>query len=419
MSSNLTSRIAIIGAGVSGLTAGLELRERGFKHVTIFEKEHRAGGKTFSYPYKGAHFDLGSMMFSRTSEIARLADRYRVPYCALETKDFYYSKGKYLDPLTYTRQSYSLPDIFRSLHGLYRAIKTNQLTQAGYGEIDPELLQDFRSYLKAHRLEAAASSFQPAIIGLGYGYYETTPAVYSLKIMASMLNASLIRSLLTSGNEVCYFPAGWMELWEKIAEDLGVRKNASISSIQRKPKQGVRITAGRKTEVFDKLIITAPLNHAYEYLDVTAKEKILFSKIKSNRMISTLVEASTPMRTTFLADNSTPDRLGHVLGIEAYIPESRCSVLYQTVPEGMTKPKIRRLIIEDLKELGYDVQKIVTQKEWEYFYHVFAEDLSKGFYTSLNKLQGSRNTFYAGSVLNYETVDHCQQFATHIIETYF
>ena len=35
-------KIAIIGAGISGLTAGYELSKKGYK-VTIFEKENQLG----------------------------------------------------------------------------------------------------------------------------------------------------------------------------------------------------------------------------------------------------------------------------------------------------------------------------------------------------------------------------------------
>jgi len=413
------ARIAIIGAGVSGLTAGLELKKRGYKNVVIFEKMDRVGGKTFSCAYKGAHFDLGSMLFSRPSEISELADHYHVSYAPFTTKDFYYSNREYLNPVAYAHRSFSWGEMALSLYGLHKVITSNHLRGAGYGDIDPELFQDFRTYLKTHHLEAAAMAFQPAITGLGYGYFEATPALYGLKVMASMMDASLMRSLLTSGSRVCFFPGGWAELWERVAADLDVRTGVKISSIQRLPDRAVQIFVDGTMEIFDTLLITTPLNHLSEYLDLTKEESDLFHKIRSQRMISTLVEGSVPLPTAFLADNAVPERNGHVLGIEAYVPETHCAVLFQTVPENMSKEDACRLLTEDLKDLGCEVQKIVLQKEWEYFYHVTSQDLADGFYRTLNALQGERNTFYLGSILNYETIGHCQQFAKHLVEMYF
>ena len=419
MSSHLNTRIAIIGAGASGLTAALELKRRGYKHVVIFERDDRVGGKTFSYTYKGTAFDIGSMMFSRTDEIVKLADEFKVLYQSFKAKEFYYSKGKYLDPIAYALQEHSLFEIFRSMYGLRSIIKRNKLGEPGFGELDPDLFQSFSSFLRSHHLDAGARIFQPAVTGLGYGFFETTPALYSLKILASMLDTNLVKSLLTNGDHVCFFPSGWMKLWQKIAKTLDVRLNSRIASIRRDKGQGVEITVNRKKEMFDKLIITAPLNHVHEYLDITDKEKKLFAKIQHQRMVSTLVEGTAPLQTVFLADNAVPERMGHVLGTECYAPETNCSVLFQIVPKGMTQKKIRRLLEEDLAEMHCDVKHVVIQREWEYFYHVSSQDLADGFYDKLNALQGKRETYFVSGILNFETVGHSQELARHVVDRYF
>jgi squalene-associated FAD-dependent desaturase len=55
------SKIAIIGAGVSGLSAAVALVERGFRNITIFEARKEAGGRTRSYidPTTGDTLDNG------------------------------------------------------------------------------------------------------------------------------------------------------------------------------------------------------------------------------------------------------------------------------------------------------------------------------------------------------------------------
>ena len=40
----ITHRVAIVGAGPSGLSAAIELRRLGIRHVTVYEREQQAGG---------------------------------------------------------------------------------------------------------------------------------------------------------------------------------------------------------------------------------------------------------------------------------------------------------------------------------------------------------------------------------------
>ena len=51
-------RIAIIGAGFTGLTAGFKLSQKGHQ-VTIFEKEKKAGGLAGGFKEKKMGLELG------------------------------------------------------------------------------------------------------------------------------------------------------------------------------------------------------------------------------------------------------------------------------------------------------------------------------------------------------------------------
>lgn len=58
----MDTRIAIIGAGISGLSAGFQLKEAGFKPL-IFEKESYAGGRMSSENVDGFIIDKGAYTF--------------------------------------------------------------------------------------------------------------------------------------------------------------------------------------------------------------------------------------------------------------------------------------------------------------------------------------------------------------------
>ena len=57
-------RIAIIGAGVAGLSAAQRLKDLGYRDITIYEKEDRVGGKVLSYRHKGRVYELGALWSS-------------------------------------------------------------------------------------------------------------------------------------------------------------------------------------------------------------------------------------------------------------------------------------------------------------------------------------------------------------------
>ena len=57
----LGDRIAIIGAGASGIHMALSLKQRGFKDVTILEKTKWLGGKSWTINHRGAANEMGTV----------------------------------------------------------------------------------------------------------------------------------------------------------------------------------------------------------------------------------------------------------------------------------------------------------------------------------------------------------------------
>lgn len=67
--STLSARkIAIIGAGFSGLCLGIHLKKRGISSFTIFEKADRVGGTWRENTYPGAECDIPSALYSYSFE---------------------------------------------------------------------------------------------------------------------------------------------------------------------------------------------------------------------------------------------------------------------------------------------------------------------------------------------------------------
>lgn len=69
-----TSKVAIIGAGVSGISAAIKLIEAGFENVTIFEASSRIGGRinSISFGSGGSMIDLGAQWISGENTVFHL-----------------------------------------------------------------------------------------------------------------------------------------------------------------------------------------------------------------------------------------------------------------------------------------------------------------------------------------------------------
>lgn len=75
-------RVAIIGAGISGLVEAYELTKKGF-HVDLFEASNRCGGRiqSISNPFgEGGHFDIGAEIIDRShTGMIALCKEFNIP----------------------------------------------------------------------------------------------------------------------------------------------------------------------------------------------------------------------------------------------------------------------------------------------------------------------------------------------------
>jgi len=101
MEPNRPRKVAILGAGPAGLTAGWELNKSGeeFK-VTFFEGDSQVGGISKTVQWKGWRFDLGGhRFFSKSSRVNELWDEMLYPEVMLlrPRKSRIYYRGKFFD----------------------------------------------------------------------------------------------------------------------------------------------------------------------------------------------------------------------------------------------------------------------------------------------------------------------------------
>ena len=86
--------IAVIGAGMAGLTAGLELSRAGYP-VTIFEARERSGGRIHSIHYGEHVLETGpEFIHGHLRETLRLLKKYNITYVPVRGKMYHAKNGK-------------------------------------------------------------------------------------------------------------------------------------------------------------------------------------------------------------------------------------------------------------------------------------------------------------------------------------
>ncbi|MBS2040034.1 FAD-dependent oxidoreductase [bacterium] len=107
-------RVAVVGAGIAGLSCALELQEAGLD-VCVFEKEEQVGGRMSTRMRGGLAFDLGANFLVRSySSICGLAHRFGVGLKTLSPVRHLVLREGGLFPMNYTG-----PADLRQLGGLH------------------------------------------------------------------------------------------------------------------------------------------------------------------------------------------------------------------------------------------------------------------------------------------------------------
>jgi monoamine oxidase len=188
-------RIAVVGAGISGLSAAKTLSAEGFE-VTVFEARDRIGGRIWTDTTLGAALDLGASWIHGTTgnPIAQLARAQSVR--TIETDDSY---------------------VFRGGDG-------RRMTESE----EPDWMEEVASV--QHSAGASLNEINSRAYWLDQDY---------------------------DGPEVV-FPKGYAQILPTLSQDLDIQLGTQVKEIRYDP-QGVMITDQTKENRFDAVVITLPL----------------------------------------------------------------------------------------------------------------------------------------------------------------
>lgn len=440
------TKVCVVGAGISGLTAAYQLQKKGYTNITVLEKESRIGGKCLTQLAEYRPFDLaGHEMLAGYYDLVQIAEEVGAPtQTSIPPLVYDRDKKKYLDFKAAATQAggYSMLQVmWAALKYLYIVgieFRTYAKPNTGFGNMPKELAVDLDTWLAKRGLMPLSNILGFVIKAQGYGGYNKSTAAYLVKFMGfKNLSSLLIANMGLSKKWPRIFTMGAQNFCERVAATLpDVRLNANILKIERnnaETQNGVKVFLEGASEpmLFDWLILSTPLTlPSLAFLDLKKEdpEYALFEKINTIDVCMSLCEvqglpagvvAWLPLTSQNLMD-------GEPTGYIRDFADRPYAFFLALLKGDKTEAQILEVIENQLAKIppymGVQPKMVrkVVQKKWKYFPHV--EDqaaIADGIYDKLEKLQGLKQTYYVGSSMSFECMGNCVGYSKKLIEDNF
>lgn len=452
MQKNLDERICIVGGGPAGISAAMYLEQKGYKNYSIYEKNDYVGGKCCSPVHNGKHYELGAIMgvpqyyavadLEKFGGVKREGPSLNRKYKTLTGKDY--------DPFN-TKNLLNIPHLLRVKKQLKRFANLLATKYKGYdvnghrgvaeGRYDgysatPErtymkgenpnlkdLAMPFKDFCEMNKIPLVQEIWIAPYTSFGYGYFDEMPTAYVIKYLDFQTCMNFIKLNLVTWVD------GTQSIYECVNKKLAHPANlkSEITKVVRKDGK-VTVTVNGKEEVFDKIIITAPLQYFPLYGDATKEEKELFAKIDYERYdvtSNTIKEGTYPPISYYIFDNMQVERLGHLMVY--YVrwrgePDQIVTTYALRNHDGeekLTFEECKKMVLEDLATCGPVSEKIHDEKAWYYCPHVYSKDYADGWYDKVEAMQGKNGTYYAGEIMSFGDMDETCEYSRELVLRFF
>lgn len=410
----LSQRIAIIGAGAAGLTAAETLRQKGYANVTVFERSDRVGGKCCSVEINGKMYELGAGILAESNQTAlKLAKRFDV---ALDRIKFGRSvfidadTGKETPKRTLKQNTQLLWQLFVTYRRMFK--RWSSIMTPGFENLDPELTIPFADFAKKYHIEELAAELEMFFTGFGYGYFADVPAAYVLKYYGwDTIRAFMHRNVYS-------VPGGIQHLWTAVAKAQDIRYKTAIQRIER--GETITITTESGLFEFDALIIASPLDEALNYLDATLEETALFTKMEyvDYRTVACSINGIAKAD-GYVPRNFSPSRAGEPVFWHHRHSDTNIYTFYALADWEMSDDDVIDRTRNFVSKMDGSLSKVHSVTHWKYFPYVDQTTIEAGYFDAIEAMQGRRNTFYIGELMNFSTVGLTSQYAEATVERYF
>lgn len=384
-------RVAIIGAGFSGLTAAYLLEKKGI-NVTVYEKEAVLGGHCMTLINKDLFVELGTA-FSFSGHIKELLLELKVPYHERFTYrnfvDEHYEKVEHLSP---QEVGLLLGELARLQIILAPYITDKECFT--YNQIR-DLKIPLDEFLEKHNLHTVRQVMTPYLSSFGFGNTSEIQAYYAFNIFDLETLHHLIR-----GDKLLFMDEGVSEIIRKLSQNISdIRYAIEVKSIEPIGDK-VKIQTPYGEDLYDKVLITTKLPR-----DVIKDEYYndLMGKIQTNPYITAAyeVEDKNIVTTYYKANLGKKDRLQF---FHTYKDKDKTVIVAYAY--GTKSTALINNITEELKKTGLHVRHLISVKQWYIFPHIKSENLTQNLYMELIRQQESSNICFIGSLVSKPAISN-------------
>ena len=447
-------RIAIIGGGPAGLSAGMYLEQKGYTNYSILEKSARVGGKCWSPRYNGRRYEMGAIMGVPSYYAVEDVEK----FCGIThdgpklNRNYKNSRGKVIEPFEPKKNLLKIPRLLKMkkqvklfgelLETKYKGYDVNGHRGVAEGRYDgyavtpgrekvegvnenlKDLALPFKTFCEKNGVELVQDIWIGPYTSFGYGYFDEIPAAYVLKYLDFQTTMNFVKVNLWTWKD------GTQSIWEHLNDKIKhpARLNSDITKIERKDDK-VLITVNGAVEEFDKLIVTAPLQYFGDYADIREDEQKYFSKIDYERydVQGFLTEPDkAPDISYYIMENMVPERLGHLMVYYHRWPIDDPDQMYVTYAlrkhrdlKEVDYEECKKTVLADLETMGNPAKEVIEERSWYYFPHVFTEDYAAGWYDDVEAMQGKYDTYYAGEVMSFGDMDETVEYSRELVLRFF
>lgn len=449
--------VAVIGAGISGLTAAYNLKKLGYD-VVVFEAEDRVGGKIESvYLENGAptsnilHLDdemeakaqalcgderptdLGAIIATAVN-LKDLADEMNVPYgdvildfkiivrldetLKLSRADYLGLLASQINPTDPRVAINAAIEAFFKVVALFPEITTYRLDD-GTDANKEELALPLSEFAQNYGITLLVESLRPVIVGYGHGYFEKVPAGIYLQYIYPIVTvlAGLAENVLIG------FPCGFQSIPNAMASTMDVRLNAKVTKVKRNDHSVYVKAKGEPPIEFDHLVISTSLDVVPSFLDASDSETDLFSRLSFQRYITTItntVGVTGNLEVQFYADQGFERNINRINVLAKGNIASSAEISYQIIDDKIRPQEAFEILQENMKTYwNGTTDAVIVQKEVDNFSPKVSPEDFPTFYNDMEDLQGHLSTYYVGSYLSFETTAFSEGYARDLVTRMF
>nr|GMD16398.1 4-coumarate--coa ligase-like 1 [Ipomoea batatas] len=430
------TRIGIVGAGPSGMSAAYALCMLGYNNVTVLEKHHSVAGMCESVDIEGKIYDLGGQVLAANSAptIFHLARE-----VGSEMVEMDGHKLALIDSCTGKYQDNKVADDYVSVISLTLELqeKAKESGRIGVHAMSDLAADSTTTFLEGRGFGGLPKSVAYGYTASGYGFPQDMPYAYIHEFTRTSMAGKIRR-----------FKGGYTSLWQNISDSLPAKVlcKTEVLSISRN-QLSIRVNVRNSNEdyealEFDKIIISGsfPFRNGRTYrspsinspvaeneaMDLSELEKELFGKVQTIDYYTTVLKIKglehLPVGFYYFREfMEDPGTIGNPVAMQRFYSDTDIFLFWSYGNSAdIQGPAVTQLAIDAVKRMGGEVQKMVLQRRFKYFPHVESQDMKDGFYEKIeSKLQGQQNTYYVGGLMAFELTERNSSYSMALVCKHF